>query len=997
MKLPAILRVATLCLSVPSLLWAFNHPEIKWQSVRTEHFIIHFYDKTEPAVYPCWKIAEESYEQLAKSFGYKPRRGKIHLSLADYDDFSNGYASWLEDNVQIWLPDAHFDLRSNTTWLRNVLTHELTHIFSLAPQKSSRTIDWSLSLGASYSDSSQNSQIAFGIPVPKITFYPMWLAEGMAQYGAQLGGNDCWDSRRDMALRCAILANRQLSIDAMAHFSHDRIGNELVYNQGYSFVRYLAQSVGNERLVRLFRQGNLGSSGFASLFAVHMGASVEQLHEKWLNDTRSRYEAMLPSSPTQLTPLSHQGSFNLQPQKSSDGRLQGWLSSMQSDGSETALLITECASGREFLRIDDVQPSWSFNPSGSAVYYIGSQQPNRQGSFLNDLYRIQTATGRRSRLTRDGRIYALACSPTPGRLALIRFNEGIFSLALYDESSAALTPLIDGEQGSPFMELSFNPQDGNQLVVSRVVNGKSGLYRVDIAAHTITPLTSGTYQEESPQWAQDGRIYYSADYDGIFNIYSVAADGSAMHRHSNVIGGIFSPFTQDGSALLASNYTANGFGTVSFTPLREPFSPAAGEKCPFRPLDIPGGTVKISSKAYTPVLGNALISMQSAGEVHFVRSPSGHDTASGFIGHGIGIYRTDALGKRMVQLSLAAGIPFQSIDTTSAAVTLQPPTPFQNRQLDNRSAPHILAQFSTPFLSAASQWRTEGAHSLAEETQEESSAPPIIAIVQPAISFESRALAPTIGVKASLDAMYVIPFQLNIAPYLSQQIARDWHWGIEATCQIPFFPTPLVAATLPLWLRWQHHAYLNQDFDYNLRTLWQAEASVVPEHFYIQTITSDHIYYDTTYEPTQALNYNAQLLHGLPLGARSSLIIGASLNYLQLSAPLTSEDINNEFTFAQRLNTRAMARLTMPLARNIDRGTPYVDNLYGYLMSSIDYRKYSPHEPNVADSLTRKLDYLLGGGIVMGLTQHFAYQGYFEIYGGYEVKARRFQFKLSLR
>jgi hypothetical protein len=547
------------------------------------------------------------------------------------------------------------------------------------------------------------------------------------------------------------------------------------------------------------------------------------------------------------------------------------------------------------------------------------------------------------------------------------------------------------------MELSFNPHNSNQLVVSRVVNGKSGLYHVDIEAHTITPLTSGTYQEESPQWAQDGRIYYSADYDGIFNIYSVAADGSALQRHSSVIGGLFSPFTQDGSTLLASNYTATGFGIVSFTPLREPFSPAAAEQCSFRPLDIPGGTVKINSKAYTPVLGNALISMHSGGQLNYARQTSAYDSLSGFIGHGIGIYRTDALGKRMLQISLAAGIPFQSIDTTSAAVTLQPPTPFQNRQLDNRPAPHILAQFSTPFHSAASQWSTGGAHSLAEETQEESSAPPIVAIIEPAISFESRALAPTIGVNASLDAVYVIPFQLHINPYLSQQIARDWHWGIEANCQIPFFPTPLVAATLPLWLRWQHHDYRNQDFAYNLRTLWQAEASLVPEHFYVQTITANFFSYDTTYEPTQALSYNAQLLHGLPLGARSSLILFGTLSYLQLSQPLTSEDINKEFTFAQRLNTRAMARLTMPLARDIDRGSPYVDNLYGYLESSVDYRKYSPHEPSVPDSLTRKMDYLLGGGIVMGLTHHFAYQGSFEVYGGYEVKARRFQFKLSLR
>ena len=77
------------CIAAP--LRAYNHPEIRWKTVSTRHFRIHYYDKTEPAVYAAAKIAENSYERLAHLYGYKFHR-RIHLSLAAWDDYSNGLA-----------------------------------------------------------------------------------------------------------------------------------------------------------------------------------------------------------------------------------------------------------------------------------------------------------------------------------------------------------------------------------------------------------------------------------------------------------------------------------------------------------------------------------------------------------------------------------------------------------------------------------------------------------------------------------------------------------------------------------------------------------------------------------------------------------------------------------------------------------------------------------------------------------------------------------------
>ena len=115
------MRFCFFILTFFSLASAFNHPEIEWKSVSTEHFRINFYDATEPVVYATWKIAEETYQALIQYYGYV-LKDRINITLADYDDYSNGMAGWTEANIVIWVPDSRFDLRSSTTWLRNVIT-----------------------------------------------------------------------------------------------------------------------------------------------------------------------------------------------------------------------------------------------------------------------------------------------------------------------------------------------------------------------------------------------------------------------------------------------------------------------------------------------------------------------------------------------------------------------------------------------------------------------------------------------------------------------------------------------------------------------------------------------------------------------------------------------------------------------------------------------------------------------------------------------------------
>ncbi|MDZ7343704.1 MAG: hypothetical protein ONA90_04230, partial [candidate division KSB1 bacterium] len=118
----------------------WTHPELKWNTIETEHFFVHFHNGAEHTGKLTAKIAEEIYTPITSLYGYEPD-GKIHFVIKDYDDFSNGAAYYLDNKVEIWASALDFELRGTHNWLRNVITHEFTHMISLgAARKITRHI-----------------------------------------------------------------------------------------------------------------------------------------------------------------------------------------------------------------------------------------------------------------------------------------------------------------------------------------------------------------------------------------------------------------------------------------------------------------------------------------------------------------------------------------------------------------------------------------------------------------------------------------------------------------------------------------------------------------------------------------------------------------------------------------------------------------------------------------------------------------------------------------
>ena len=999
LRVAAIVAFVATCQS-----FAFNHPEIDWRTVSTANFLIHYYDRTEPAVYATYKIAEEEYAALSAIYTYRPK-SKINISLVDYDDFSNGFAAWTEDNITIWVPDSRFDLRSNTTWLRDVITHELAHIMSLS-KKGPQLFDFSLS--TSYTSPSVAVQTQS--PLALAQFVPDWFAEGTAQRESERAGDDCWDARRDMVLRCATLDGTMLSLDAMSSFYHDGLGDEMVYNQGFSFVKFLESRFGEQTMASIWnssRTMTFAGKNFRRLFEQNAKFPLDAAYAAWADSLKAHYGASIPKVPTAATPVWTSGTFNDQPRVSVNGAWWGWLTSDKDAFSRTDLVVARYGESEPTARIKYARSSWCFSEDAATVYFIKARTPDRNGSLYNDIYAYDMSTGVETRITRGARVYDIAASADPHTLFCIRYDKGAFSIGKCNTRSGSLSTVVQGALGEPFMGLSPSPFEPARLATARVVNGKADIFTVNTDAQkpVLEPLCQTLAQEESPFWGTDGRVYYSADYDGVFNVYSVKQDGTDRRRHTRVRGGAFSPTLAKDGLLVASDYSSNGFSIVKYAATSDSFVVPNAAQCAFEPVPVPKGKVRIKSREYERRKLKAVLELHASVDVvddsSFVPRAIGGEgvraiyDSLGIMGSlGFTRYRSDALGKSIRALDVSAVYIRQALMVPDSVANAS----------DNlaAAAPRLLAAQSRSLARSArvSPWASQflrrrvtpvaGMRAAAAATSADSSDSARIVqslvLIQPTLSLQNNSLKPSVGVEATGALYYlVVPVAAQIVSYASWHVLRDMYVDVMPVVSWTLgqdYPTVQV----PVSLSWSTYGYLDEDMSYNMRGVSFAGVTLDPILF-----------------PGQGLFVVGAAGRYFPLGKHLSLLERFEATPLWLNGQYGDMQgvLPGYSDFYMAMGNTL--KLTFPIFRNINSGGwCFLDNLYGSIF--YDAQFYSDREPyaHPAQAYFTQADYdtahavvthEIGAEAMLGVTKAYVFSRTLSLRLGYDILRQQVNFK----
>ena len=78
----------------------YNHPELDWETIETDHFRIHFYSETENSARLGAYIADSIYNSVTSLYNYKPFN-KTDIIFTDVDDISNGAAYFYDNKIII--------------------------------------------------------------------------------------------------------------------------------------------------------------------------------------------------------------------------------------------------------------------------------------------------------------------------------------------------------------------------------------------------------------------------------------------------------------------------------------------------------------------------------------------------------------------------------------------------------------------------------------------------------------------------------------------------------------------------------------------------------------------------------------------------------------------------------------------------------------------------------------------------------------------------------
>ncbi|NQS97872.1 MAG: PD40 domain-containing protein [candidate division Zixibacteria bacterium] len=574
--LTLIITAVALALNASAQPADYPHPELKWYSIETDHFFAYYHEGAARTAKNCLKIAEEIYPPITEIYGYEPD-AKIRFLIMDTDDYSNGGAYYYNNKILIWATALDWDLRGTHDWLRNVVTHEFTHMIQLgASRKLPRQVPAVYFQWLNYEDE-KRPDVLYGFPnvlmsyPVAMTVIPPWFAEGCAQIQIPGFGYESWDSHRDMLLRTRTLTGTLLTLDEMGAFGKNTIGSESVYNQGFSLVRYIADNYSDEVLEEISRNmKSFTNYSFSAALEKSIGLTGPRLYQAWKDSIADFYRDATNIISENQVPgeaLETGGYGNFYPVYLNENEIIYLSNKGQDYMSLTSLFKKDLASGEITLLQGGVRSRPALSPDKKWIAYSRKKGVVKRKS-LNDLFLYSFDREKEYRLTRGARASSPSFSPDGKSLIFVLNGDGTKNLALAElpdlsskkipgiEAWKILTDYYEGEQ-------VYNPiftYDGKSIIFSYSFDGLRDILKLDLDTGEISPVKDGIIDERNPALTPDGsKLIYASDKTGIYNLYTHDLTIDEETLLTNVLGGAFMGSYSPEGKLVYSSYENNGF------------------------------------------------------------------------------------------------------------------------------------------------------------------------------------------------------------------------------------------------------------------------------------------------------------------------------------------------------------------------------------------------------------------------------------------------------
>jgi hypothetical protein len=578
-------------------------PHLRFQTIETPHFLIHFHQGERELAERFVPIAEDVYARLTGPTGRKMPR--THVILSGQDDASNGWAATVPFNtIEIgtaW-PGSSSSIGNTDDWLRMVFVHEYTHILHL--DRSAGVM-----LGV---------RRVFGrmpLAMPNL-FLPVWQVEGIATWheSAVTGAGRVKDGMARRIPATAARAGVFTPIDRAAGGLVSWPAGEAPYFYGALFHDYLAGRFGASTLETLAEQSArwpplLGAFAFRTTYGASAGSLWKDFEASW----RARVAGQVVNTGAAVQ-ITHDGFQSGAPRWDPE-RGGALYYTRQTPNAFPALMRVATDTGEHTRIASRVGGNGIGVAPGRVVF--DQLDLTRSVALQSDLYLIGTDPGHTNdrRLTRGARVRDPDLSADGRRVVCVVTEADRRFLATMDLDAAGQStsngvlpvPLVS-EPGVYFSAPRWSP-DGRRIAVERVRPGVAAeVVLVDVATGRVEPLAPGIGQRHAtPAWTPDGRVVVvaAASGDEPFNLVAVSVEDRLAWQITSRAEGARAPdISADGSRIAFLGYTTRG-EDVFVAPLDQANWTPIGAGTPAAPVP-PASSASSSHsepKPYSPVHG----------------------------------------------------------------------------------------------------------------------------------------------------------------------------------------------------------------------------------------------------------------------------------------------------------------------------------------------------------------------------------------------------------
>lgn len=561
----------------PSQAYAYDDLGVTYKTLVTPHFEIHYQSQLEAFAQKTAVLSEEAHAVFVPLLGWTPA-GRTQVVVNDRLDTANGSATaYGRNTMNIYgmPPESDSVLGYYDDWLRILVYHEYVHVLHL---------DTALGISPYV-----NSVI--GKILNPNQLIPRWYVEGYATYheSARTGTGRLNSSLYKMWLRAESLAPEPVTFGQTNNSLLRWPFGSVAYLFGGFFLKWVAERHGEDFFVKFHRSygAKIIPFGINRVAREVSGEDFDQMWTLWSTEIQAESLATqvlvhARGMDTMLEQVTHLGGEHKFPRVRPGHDEVSVFRNTFHDHPRFATVSTspEGAEIEKLFEADAASGASAWTPDGRKLLYSRKVITKNVYQY-EDLFLWDANTGDDVKLTTLDRARDPAISPDGRQVVYVRNRFGTMELVRRELEGDAFTGEEDVILSGQRWEWD-NPRHWQQIATPQFLPDGSGVvfgwWRADLRKRDLwlyrfpsTERPEGSLEalmrddamDLDPEFGPDGRLYFSSDRTGIYNIYAMDLETREVEQLTDVTMGVFTPrHSEDGQWLYMVSYSYRGYDLV---------------------------------------------------------------------------------------------------------------------------------------------------------------------------------------------------------------------------------------------------------------------------------------------------------------------------------------------------------------------------------------------------------------------------------------------------